>query len=353
MVKLLNFIIHVAPCIDSIASDMCIMHISSKEYATMKAAIVVEAGGTPIYGDFKEPVRRDGELLVTVSAAALSNVVKSRASGTHYSSSGDLPFVVGIDGVGHLDDGRRVYFALPGSPFGSMSEKTVIRPAQCVFLPDDLDDVTAAAIANPGMSSWTALKERARLAAGETVLINGATGTAGRLAVQIAKYMGAGKVVATGRNVQALEALTALGADVTIPVGDAGDAFEDALKEQFCDDGIDIVLDYLWGQSAERIIFAGAKAGRDAVPIRFVHIGSVSASDITLPSAALRSSAITLMGSGIGSVPVERIVKSIDDLLNATVPGGFGIETKTVALSEVEQAWGASKSMPRTVFTIR
>jgi NADPH:quinone reductase-like Zn-dependent oxidoreductase len=316
----------------------------------MKAAIVVEAGKTPIYGDFKEPVPSTGEVQVTVSAAALSNVVKSRASGTHYSSSGQLPFVVGIDGVGRLEDSRRVYFALPKAPFGSMSEKTVIRLSQCIFLPDDLDDVTAAAIANPGMSAWAALKERAKLTAGETVLVNGATGTAGRLAVQIAKYMGARKVVATGRNAEALKALSALGADVTIPLGDAGDALEDALKEQFGGDGVDVVLDYLWGASAERIIIAGAKAGKDTVPIRFVHIGSVSAPTITLPSAALRSSAIALMGSGIGSIPIDRIVKSIGELLQATMPGGFEIETKTFPLSEIEHVWSTADNMPRTVF---
>jgi NADPH:quinone reductase-like Zn-dependent oxidoreductase len=327
----------------------------------MKAAIVVEAGKAPIYGDFKEPVPANGEVLVTVSAAALSNVVKSRASGTHYSSqsssqsssSGQLPFVVGIDGVGHLEDGRRVYFVLPKAPFGSMSERTAVRLSQCVSLPDDLDDVTAAAIANPGMSSWAALKERAKLTAGETVLVNGATGTAGRLAVQIAKHMGARKVVATGRNVEALRALSTLGADVTIPLGDGGDAFEDALKEQFGGDGIDVVLDYLWGQSAERIIVAGAKAGKDAVPIRFVHIGSVSAPNISLPSAALRSSAITLMGSGIGSIPKDSLVKSIDELMQATVSGGFEIATKSFPLSEVEHAWAAANSRLRTVFQMR
>jgi NADPH:quinone reductase-like Zn-dependent oxidoreductase len=230
-----------------------------------------------------------------------------------------------------------------------MSEKTVIRPSQCVSLPDGLDDVTAAAIANPGMSAWAALQERARLAAGETVLVNGATGTAGRLAVQIAKHMGARKVVATGRNTEALKSLAALGADVTIPLGDVGDEFEDALKEQF-GGGIDVVLDYLWGPSAERIIIAGAKAGKDAVPIRFVHIGSVSAPDITLPSAALRSSAITLMGSGIGSIPMDRMIKSIDALMQAALPGGFEIATKTCPLSEVEQVWATAENMPRTVF---
>jgi NADPH:quinone reductase-like Zn-dependent oxidoreductase len=128
----------------------------------------------------------------------MSQVVKSRASGAHYSSSGKFPFVVGIDGVGRLDDGRRVYFILPRAPYGGMAQQTVAPSAQCLALPDELDDVTAAAIANPGVSSWAAYTERAKLKAGETVLVNGATGAAGRLAVQIAKHLGAKKVIATG-----------------------------------------------------------------------------------------------------------------------------------------------------------
>jgi hypothetical protein len=138
---------------------------------------------------------------------------------------------------------------------------------------------------------------------------------------------------------------------VTIPLGDGGDAFEDALKEQFRD-GIDVVLDYLWGQSAERIIIAGARAGKEGVPIRFVHVGAVSAPIITLPSAALRSSAITLMGSGLGSIPMDSIVKSIGELMQATVAGGFDIMTQTLPLSEVEHVWAAANSMPRTVFQL-
>jgi len=313
----------------------------------MKAAIVVEVDKAPIYGDFKETFPQRGEVQVTVAAAALSNVVKSRASGKHYSSSAQLPFVVGVDGVGRLDDGRRVYFALPRTPYGSMSEMTVVLLSQCVPLPDELDDVAAAAIGNPGMSAWAAMRERAKLASGETVLVNGATGTAGRLAVQIAKYMGAKKVIATGRNTEALKSLANLGADITIPLVEDGDALEEAFQEQFSD-GVDVVVDYLWGQSAERLIIAGAKAGKDAVPIRFVQIGSVSAPEIALPSAALRSSAIELMGSGIGSIPVDRLMKSIADLMQATVLGHFEIATRTIPLSSVEETWSTAPLMPRT-----
>jgi NADPH:quinone reductase-like Zn-dependent oxidoreductase len=150
---------------------------------------------------------------------------------------------------------------------------------------------------------------------------------------------------------EALKALKTLGADVTIPLGSTDDEFEDALQEQF-HSGVDVVLDYLWGESAERVIIAGAKAGKETLPIRFVHIGSVSAPNITLPSAALRSSAIELMGSGIGSIPIDRLVKSVEDLMQATVAAGFAITTKAFPLSEVETVWGTAGNIPRVVFQI-
>lgn len=232
-----------------------------------------------------------------------------------------------------------------------MAERTVVSSAQCLPLPDDLDDATAAAIANPGMSSWAALTERARFRPGETVLVNGGTGTAGRLAVQIAKYRGAGKVIATGRNVDALRSLEALGADVTISLGDDEGAIEESFKAQF-EQGIDVVIDYLWGESAERLLIAGATAGADAVPIRFVQVGSVGSQELTLPSAVLRSSAIELMGSGSGSIPLNRLVKAIGELLQATFSGGFKIAFKPIPLSDFDQAWPQDESTCRTVFTL-
>src|SRR5580692_989689 len=317
----------------------------------MKAAIVQAAGQTPVYGDFAEPVASAGDNRVTVTAAAISHLVKGRASGTHYSASGKFPFVAGIDGVGRVDDGRRVYFVMPRAPDCSMAERATAPSAHCLALPDELDDVAAAAIANPGMSSWAALQERARLEAGETVLVNGATGASGRLAVQIAKHLGANKVIATGRNLEALKSVAALGADVTIPLVDDEAELEGRFTREFAQ-GVDVVLDYLWGKSAERLIIAGAKAEAEAVPIRFVQIGAVSGADITLPSAALRSSAIVLMGSGIGSIPFDRFLRAIDGLFRATVPAGFKIATNPVSLSDVEQAWTRDDSAGRTVLTI-
>ena len=319
----------------------------------MKAAVIMKPGGTPLFADFDDPVPQADEELAFVTASALSQVTKSRASGSHHTSPDSLPAVVGIDGVGRTRDGRRVYFVLPEEPFGGMAEKVAVRLNQCVPVPDDVDDITAAAIAIPGMSSWAAFKERAHLIAGENVLINGATGTAGRLAVQIAKYMGAKRVIATGRDIVALEQVKALGADATIPLIQSPKELETAFKEQFGGKGVDVVLDYLWGKSAETLIVAAAKAGKEAVPIRLVQIGAVSGSNITLPGAALRSSALVLMGSGIGSIPLKSLVGAISGVLQAVVPGKLKIETEAVPLANVEETWSKDSGNSRVVFVVR
>lgn len=316
----------------------------------MKAAVVQNLGATPVYADFAEPVPLSTERRIAVTATALSPLARARASGAHYSSSGQFPFVAGVDGVGRLDDGSRAYFVLPRAPYGGMAELTAVPSAQCVPLPEGLDDITAAAIANPGMSSWAALIERARLRTGETVLVNGATGASGQLAIQIAKRLGARKVIATGRNLQALDTLVALGADATIPLVDDPETLEASFRPHFAE-GVDIVIDYLWGKSAERLLIAGAKAGAEGAPLRFVQVGSASGADIALPGALLRSSAIELMGSGIGSVPLERLIAAVEGVLRAAIHGGLRIATRSVPLSHVAQAW-LQDDGGRIVFTV-
>src|SRR3984957_2156501 len=237
----------------------------------MKAGIITTAGKPPVYGDFKEPVASQGRELINVTASALSHFSKSRSSGSHYSSDGVFPVVAGADGVGRTAEGRRVYFALPEAPYGALAERSLVRAQQCVAVPDGVDDVTAAAIANPGMSAWAALVERAHLQPGETVLVNGATGTAGRLAVQLAKYLGAGKVIGTGRNESELKELLSLGVDVVLPFTpgashiQGGKQYEQAVMAELAH-GIDVVIDYLWGESAKAVIVAIAKAVEDARP---------------------------------------------------------------------------------------
>ena len=315
----------------------------------MKAAIVEQAGHAPVYGDFREPEPAPGRSIIRVTAAALSHVTRARAAGTHYSGAGALPLVPGLDGVGVDESGRRVYFILPEAPFGGMAQRCLVDARRCIALPDGLADVEAAAMGITGMSAWAALAERAQLRAGETVLVNGATGASGRLAIQVAKHLGAGRVIATGRNAAAFDELRALGADATIALTDDRDTLEAAFRHEFAN-GVDIVLDYLWGASAEALIVAAAKAGRDAVPIRVVQIGAMSGNDIRLPSAALRSSALQLMGSGIGSIPQPRILAAIRGVLEAAPLAGFRIATRAVPLSEVGTAWAAPDLTSRIVF---
>jgi NADPH:quinone reductase-like Zn-dependent oxidoreductase len=231
-----------------------------------------------------------------------------------------------------------------------MAEKAVVPSSQCAIVPEGLDDITAAAIAIPGMSSKVALKERANFTVAETVLVNGATGTSGCLAVQVAKYLGAKKVIATGRHAATLRSIKAVGADETL-LNENRDALENDFKEQFAG-GVDVILDYLCGQSAESLLIAASRAGTDK-PIRFIQIGTASGAIISLSGAILHcSTAIELKGSGLGSVPVNRIVTGIEGVLHAAVAGHFQMATKPVPLSEVERVWSSNTYMPRIVFTI-
>ncbi len=315
----------------------------------MKAAIVVETGAAPVYGDFTDPAPKAGKSLIRVTAASLSHVTRSRASGAHYSAGGTLPFIPGVDGTGIAEDGQRVYFLLPERPFGAMAEFCTVDDGHRFALPEGLSDESAAAMAIPGMSSWAALVERAALREGETVLINGATGASGRLGIQIAKHLGAKKIIATGRQTESFADLRLLGADVTVPLMQDEDSLQTAFENEF-HQGVDIVLDYLWGTSAEMLVVAAAKAGPEGVPIRYVQIGSMSGTNINLPSAALRSSALLLMGSGIGSIPFTRLLQAIQGVLEAAPAANFRIAADPVPLADVAKAWAAADTGARIVF---
>jgi NADPH:quinone reductase-like Zn-dependent oxidoreductase len=188
----------------------------------MNAAVLHDFDQPPRFEQFPEPTAEENEVIVHVQAAALKPVDKQVASGLHYASPGKLPVVCGIDGVGRLEDGARVYFGGPRSPFGAMAQLTAVSRPRCFPLPQGLDDVTAAAVMNPGVSAWLTLAQRAKLVRGETVLVLGATGATGKLAVQIAKLLGAARVVAAGRNEQVLSTLHDFGADATIGIDKPG-----------------------------------------------------------------------------------------------------------------------------------
>jgi NADPH2:quinone reductase len=318
----------------------------------MKAAVVQTYDAPPSYATFDDPVAQAGEHLVTVTGAGLHRIVKAVANGSHYTSAGVLPFVPGVDGVGRLEDGTRVYFGAARSPFGSMAEYAIAPSWMLIPLPDGLDDALVAGIANPAMSSWVALSERAKFVAGESVLILGATGVAGQLAVQIAKRRGARRVVGAGRNPEALASLKTLGADTVISLEQEQDALVAAFRGEFAGEGVDVVLDYLWGQPAESALKAIAQKGLSklAARVRFVQIGSSAGQTISLNAATLRSSGLELLGSGFGSASLDQIKAAIGEFFKTAAEEPFQFSVKTAPLSEVEALWNSPERGSRLVF---
>src|SRR5690349_10768872 len=267
----------------------------------MKAAVVDTWGRPPAYTDFTEPSPRDGAAVVTVEASALTNLTRALMSGNHYASREiELPAVAGVDGVGRLDDGRLVYTGAL-APFGMMAERALINPAGATPLPDHVDPVTAAAIPNPGLSAWMSLDYAAAVKPGAHLLVLGATGVTGSVAVQLAKSVfGAARVVVAGRNPDRLRWLRTVGADDVITLG------EDDLAERVAtahgEQPFDAVLDYLWGEPAETTLtaLAASYSSTHFHLTRFVQIGSMAGPTMNLSAGILRGNGITVSGMGIG-----------------------------------------------------
>jgi NADPH:quinone reductase-like Zn-dependent oxidoreductase len=316
----------------------------------MHAAMVEEFRFPPRYRESVPPVAGEGEVVLQVRAAALPNLVRGQANGSHYSSATKLPFTPGYDGVGVDAEGTRVYFFSPRFPFGSMAESSVVSRSMTIALAPEVDDAVAAALGNPGLATWGALLGRADFQAGEGVLINGATGIAGKQAIQVAKYLGATRIIATGRDEQVLAELGGLGASETIWLRQTEDnllrTFRSALE------GVQVVLDYLWGPSAELILKAAAAHGspQGEPRIRFVQIGSISGNAINLPASFLRSSGVELMGSGLGSLSAQQIRQSLTTMFAAVSKVRFAIDIHPVPLAQVEEAWTWKDDGRRLVF---
>lgn len=316
----------------------------------MQAAVVNAPGQAPRYQSFADPVIQEGEVLVRVRAAGLHPLVKALASGAHYASGGDGPTIPGVDGVGALEDGSRVYFVFVRKPWGTMAELAAAPISSCIPVPDGLDDVTAAAIGNPGQSAWVTLKERARLAAGETVLIMGATGIAGHLAIQVARHLGAGRIIAAGRNI---DSIASSDVDAIISLNQPDDAIRDALTAEAAG-GIDVVVDYLWGRPTELVLEALAKGFKteSTHKTRLVEVGSMAGNTITLPAATLRSIDLTMMGSGFGAASLDPVLSAIPSLFALAAKGTLTIPAAGVPLEQVEEAWNHSGRVKRVVFTV-
>jgi NADPH2:quinone reductase len=308
----------------------------------MHAAVLHTIGTVPRYEEFPEPVigDKDGEVIVHVHAASLKPVDKQLASGSHYASPSELPCVCGSDGVGHLDDGQRVFFGGPRLPHGAMAQRTIVRRAFTFPVPDNVNDETAAALPNPGVSAWLSLAHRAKLVRGENVLILGATGVTGKLAVKIAKLLGAARIVAAGRNQQALHALHDLGADATISLALPATELSETFAREARQSGFQVVIDYVWGRPAEA--FFAAITQREFAVIqsetRFVQVGESAASSITLPAAVLRSTALTLLGTA-GIPARDVLVEAFQQVMAYAATGVLQIDTEKVSLADIENLW--------------
>ena len=302
-----------------------------------------QKGELPQYTDFPEPVVRDeNEVLVTVKAVAIKHLDKGRASGTHYSSEApkECGRIVGGDGVCLLPNGTRVYGM---AVTGMLAEKATIYKGRTVNIPDELDDATAAALPNAIIGAAMGLKFKADIQPGDVVLVNGATGFTGRVAVQIAKHYGAKKVIVTGRNPQSLHDLLLLGADETVSVLQDDDAFKAQLAAIHANTPIDIIVDYLWGRTAEMILATLKGNGMFTNRVRYVSVGAMTGDLIQLSAANLRSVDLQLTGSGLGAWSMPQVGKLFSEILpemyQLAASGKLKVETIRVKMEDIAELW--------------
>ncbi|MFJ9539193.1 zinc-binding alcohol dehydrogenase family protein [Streptomyces sp. NPDC101225] len=299
----------------------------------MHAAVVHSFGVPPRYEQFSDPVAHGkGEVVVDVIAAGLHPRVRSQADGSHYTSTGELPLIPGMDAVVQAPDGRLHYTILDDTSSGTLAERTVMDAGRSIVLPTYADPVLVAAAMNPAMASWVALRRRIDFKRGQSVLVLGATGNAGRMTVQVAKRLGAGHVIGAGRDAAALEALGPLGADEVLLLDQLAEAAN-----------VDVVIDYLWGEPAAAgvVDMISAREGRSE-PIAWIQIGSVAGPTSPIPSAALRAARLQIVGSGIGSVPGRDWLKELPRLVEHVIQGEFDVRARAVPLKDVEQVWRTS-----------
>jgi NADPH:quinone reductase-like Zn-dependent oxidoreductase len=305
----------------------------------MNAAVVTSFDEPPHYQNFEVPQpSSDDEILVDVLAVGLHPRVRSGARGAHYSSTGTLPMIPGIDGVGRRADGMLIYFVAHDDVIGTMAEKAVVDTRRAIELPDDVDVLKVAAGMNPAMSAWVALRRRVPIEPGQSVLVLGATGNAGTMAVQVAKRLGAGRVVGAGRDATRLGALTSVGADELVQLTDDADVTAHALAAAAAD--VDIVIDYLWGKPAEHAMMALLTERKDrSSALNWIQIGAVAGPTMELPSAVLRSANLRIQGNGQGAVSTQVYLADLPSLVDEIDAGTITVTANGAPLADVQKIW--------------
>lgn len=303
--------------------------------------------------DFKAPEIDSGkQFLMNVHAVALKNLDKIMASGKSYVSYGKLPAIVGSDGVGTLADGTKVF----ARANGTFAEQVAI--SSYIILPQEIDWVVAAALPNAAFGAGLSLKKRAQIKKGDVVLINGGTGVTGKMAIQLARYYGASKIIVSGF-VEHLEAdKENLGIDELISTRETDGEIIKRLREINEDSPITVVLDYLWGRSAELILqFLMGTGGRYMEQeTRFVQVGSLSGDEIKLSANTMRSSKVQIMGSGMGSHTQDDFryfdQELLPEIFQWAVAGKLSIDTIADSLRNIGELWNKNPKGKRIVLKI-
>lgn len=293
-------------------------------------AVVVHEYGVPQASDFPEPSAGPDQAVVEVLVAGLNPVDVAICAGSFYAGKPPLPSVAGREGVGMLN-GNRVYFDAPIAPFGSMAERALIDPGSAYPIPDGLDEGVAVALGISGLAAWLALTWRAKLQEGEHVLVLGASGVLGQIAVQAAKLLGAARVVAAARSAEGLERCLALGADATVRLGEPEDL--PAAFSAAADGRIDVVIDPLFGEPFVAAVNAASFGAR------IVQIGAGAGAEATISSAPIRGKMLVLMGHTNFAAPPEVKREAYGKLAEAAGGGEIVVEVERIPLEQVGEAW--------------
>jgi NADPH:quinone reductase-like Zn-dependent oxidoreductase len=305
----------------------------------MKAAVVDREGGIPRYEDFPDPTVEEGQVLVTVEAVAVENVDRAIVAGTHYTAApfqAALPAIPCFDGIGRLSDGTLVGFGGLTPPYGSLAQYAVVPAGYAQPIPEGIEPPVAAVLSS-AISAAMSLLAAAEFKSDETVLVQGATGVAGRLAVKIARLLGAGRIVATGRDDGALRGVTDLGADAVINTAVDDAALVRAFRDN-AGDGYDVVVDYLWGRPTEllvRALIPESFAARR--PTRLVQIGESAGPVIHLTGDAVRTSGLEIYGAARDAA--TGMATAYQRVVDWIRRGELTIDVTTMPISQIEKAW--------------
>ena len=309
----------------------------------MRAALIERYGEPPVVRDVPEPKPRDAQAVVEVDAAPINPVDISIASGKFYQGSPPTPYVPGGEGIGRLIDapsggpGPRVYFRSV-LPQGSFAERAVANAQQTGPGPDAVSDELAAALGTPGIAALMGLTRRGHLEPGETVLILGASGVLGAIAVQLARLLEAGRVIAAARDEQALERLRQLGAHETVDLKNA-DGLADRIRTA-ADGHLQLVIDPVWGAP-------GAAALEALVPHgRLVQLGQSAGAETPVRSAVVRGKALSILGYTSFLVPWEEQEAAYRMLVGYAAAGQIRVECETLPLDAAADVWKRQASSP-------